>query len=78
MYWACWHRAQKYHDKYLSDIQFDNTYITKYFRRIDARRHKAQKHTLLPLKKVERSTLTDPCAPCPEPQERKKLVTNSS
>lgn len=45
--------AQKYHDDYLSNIDFDNVYVTKYFKKIDARRHKEDKTTLLPLKKVK-------------------------
>ncbi|KAJ8978448.1 hypothetical protein NQ317_017651 [Molorchus minor] len=43
--------SQKYHDKYLRDIEFDNIYITKYFRKIDARRKVNDKPTVLPLKK---------------------------
>ncbi|XP_017773927.1 PREDICTED: DC-STAMP domain-containing protein 1 [Nicrophorus vespilloides] len=52
--------SQKYHDRYLRDIEFDNLYITKYFKKIDARRKLQEKHTLLPLKKVERMKLIDP------------------
>lgn len=33
--------AKSYHNKYLRDISYDNSYITNYFRRIDARRKKA-------------------------------------
>jgi len=66
--------VQEYHDKYLSDIQFDNVYVTQYFRKIDARRHKAGHHTLLPLKKVERATLLDPYGSRPGSEERQKLV----
>uniref|UniRef100_A0A3P9KLM1 DC-STAMP domain containing 1 n=1 Tax=Oryzias latipes TaxID=8090 RepID=A0A3P9KLM1_ORYLA len=39
---------------YRSDICFDNVYITSYFRRVDARRRKAGKPFLLPLKKSEK------------------------
>lgn len=45
--------AQKYHDDYLSNIDYDNVYLTRYFKKIDARRHKMQRKTLLPLKKVK-------------------------
>lgn len=45
--------------KYLTDIEHDNTYITKYYRKIDARRKKAGKHTLLPLKKIEKNKAID-------------------
>ncbi|XP_065156113.1 protein sneaky-like [Atheta coriaria] len=52
--------SQKYHDKYLKNIEYDNKYITKYFKKIDARRHALDKHTLLPLKKVEKQVLVEP------------------
>ena len=37
-----WHTfsASGYNTKYLKDIDFDNVYMTAYFRRIDARRKK--------------------------------------
>ncbi|XP_069686085.1 protein sneaky [Periplaneta americana] len=66
--------AQGYHDQYLSDIQFDNVYITHYFRRIDARRHRKDQHTLLPLKKLERAKFIDPYGGLPAKRERKNLV----
>jgi hypothetical protein len=50
-------------------------YVTHYFRRIDARRHKAEQHKILPLKKVERAILVDPYSVLPATQERKKLVS---
>jgi hypothetical protein len=52
-------------------------YVTHYFRQIDARRHKAEQHTILPLKKVERAILVDPCSVLPAKQERKKLVSTT-
>lgn len=52
--------AQTYHDKYLSDIEHDNVYVTPYFRRIDARRKARGSSTLLPLKKIERKKFVDP------------------
>ncbi|XP_026471869.1 E3 ubiquitin-protein ligase DCST1 [Ctenocephalides felis] len=52
--------AQKYHDDYLSNIDYDNVYLTRYFKKIDARRHKMQRKTLLPLKKAEKLKLLDP------------------
>lgn len=66
--------AQKYHDKFLRDIEFDNIYITKYFRKIDARRHAQEKHALLPLKKVERKKLVDPWSLTPLKSEREQLL----
>lgn len=44
--------SQDYHDRYLISIEYDNIYITDYFKRIDARRRRKGKYTLLPLKKV--------------------------
>lgn len=52
--------AQKYHDKYLTEIEHDNIYVTPYFRRIDARRKVRGSMTLLPLKKIERKKFVDP------------------
>ncbi|XP_043494765.1 protein sneaky-like [Polistes fuscatus] len=52
--------AQKYHDRYLTDIEFDNIYVTRYFRKIDARRKARGSVTLLPLKKLERLKFVDP------------------
>ncbi|KAF5307692.1 hypothetical protein FQR65_LT06747 [Abscondita terminalis] len=66
--------AQEYHDKYLRDIEFDNIYITKYFKHIDARRHRQEKKTLFPLKKIERIKLVDPFTYIPLKSERKKLL----
>ncbi|XP_060805741.1 protein sneaky [Amyelois transitella] len=48
-----------YHDLYLTDIEFDNTYVTGYFKQIDARRRDKRKYTLLPLKKMERIKYVD-------------------
>ncbi|CAK1550743.1 unnamed protein product [Leptosia nina] len=44
--------AQSYHDLYLTSIDYDNVYITGYFKRIDGRRKEKHKCSLLPLKKV--------------------------
>lgn len=66
--------ASNYLDKYLQDIQFDNYYITPYFRKLDARRRKQGKHTILPLKKIEQKKLVDPCTPFPIKNENKQLI----
>lgn len=66
--------SQTYHDKYLRDIEFDNIYVTRYFRKIDARRRKQEKHTLLPLKKVERQKIVDPWSTTPLKKEREQLL----
>ncbi|XP_043271509.1 protein sneaky-like [Venturia canescens] len=52
--------AQNYHDSYLTDIDYDNCYVTTYFRKIDARRKARGSATLLPLKKVEMAKFIDP------------------
>jgi len=31
-------RAYKYYKKYVTDLRFDNIYITSYFKKVDARR----------------------------------------
>jgi hypothetical protein len=49
-------------------------FVTHDFRRIDARRRKAEQHTILPLKKVERAILVDPYKVLPTTQERNRLV----
>lgn len=69
--------AQKYHDKYLRDIQFDNFYVTRYFRRIDARRKLEEKHTLLPLKKIERKKLADVRTWKPLKKEKEQLLSQT-
>lgn len=66
--------AQKYHDKYLSEIEHDNIYVTSYFRRIDARRKARGSLTLLPLKKIERLKFVDPYSPRPSKIERVHLT----
>lgn len=44
--------AYTYRRQYLADIDFDNVYITNYFKRIDERRRVKRHHTLLPIKSV--------------------------
>ncbi|XP_020714114.1 E3 ubiquitin-protein ligase DCST1 isoform X2 [Ceratitis capitata] len=51
--------ALYYHKKYLGDINFDNVYISEYFHRVDDRRKRAKKSTVLPLKKFEKKNLVD-------------------
>ncbi|EFA10523.1 protein sneaky [Tribolium castaneum] len=65
--------ASTYLDKYLTDIQFDNIYVTTYYRRIDARRRQQGKYTVLPLKKIEKKKLVDPCTPRPLKSEHQQL-----
>lgn len=44
--------AVNYHDLYLTNIDYDNIYITDYFKRIDEKRRRNNQLNLLPLKKV--------------------------
>lgn len=41
-----------YHKKYLCNVEFDNVYITNYFKKIDSKRRRQGHHTLLPPKNV--------------------------
>ncbi|XP_072162657.1 protein sneaky [Bemisia tabaci] len=52
-------RVSAYMTNYLTSIEYDNVYITRYFRKIDARRRRQGHHTLLPLKKLERKKYID-------------------
>ncbi|KAK2191497.1 hypothetical protein NP493_49g02028 [Ridgeia piscesae] len=69
--------AYSYQKNYLTRIEFDNIYMTAYFRRIDARRYAQQKLTLLPLKKIERSELQHPFSPTYTKAEIKKLMSST-
>ncbi|KAK3925637.1 Protein sneaky [Frankliniella fusca] len=55
--------AQDYHDRYVSDLKFDNRYVTEYFRRLDARRRRRGASYLLPLRRSERLQLLEVPAP---------------
>lgn len=68
--------ANKYCDRYLRMIQFDNKYITSYFRHIDARRRKQGKMTLLPLKKGEKLELSDPFTITFSAEEKGTIILN--
>lgn len=69
--------AQKYHDRYLDVIDHDNRYITKFFKKIDARRALRGSSTLLPLKKIERSRYIDPYSIKLTTRERRNLIARS-
>ncbi|KAL6265156.1 hypothetical protein P5V15_005242 [Pogonomyrmex californicus] len=66
--------AQEYHDKYLTEIEYDNIYVTSYFRKIDARRKARSSLTLLPLKKIERSSFVNPYSLRPSKIEQVHLT----
>ncbi|KAF7271176.1 hypothetical protein GWI33_015914 [Rhynchophorus ferrugineus] len=65
--------SQDYQERYLNDIEFDNIYVSKYFRKIDARRKASDKIPLLPLKKIEKKKLVDPVTLKPLKTEREQL-----
>ncbi|XP_052743921.1 protein sneaky [Bicyclus anynana] len=67
--------AQNYHDLYLTSIDFDNVYITGYFKRIDRKRRRMGKVTLLPLKKMERNKYIDVVSVSYVLSERSKLLS---
>ncbi|CAH4030337.1 unnamed protein product [Pieris brassicae] len=67
--------AHTYHDLYLTNIDYDNVYITRYFKRIDQKRRDKHKCTLLPLKKMERNRYIDVYLTSYIPSERSKLFT---
>ncbi|XP_061390332.1 protein sneaky, partial [Musca vetustissima] len=48
-----------YHKNYKNNIEYDNIYITEYFKRIDYERKQKSKMYLLPLKKYEKTKLID-------------------
>uniref|UniRef100_A0A3Q3H2W1 DC-STAMP domain containing 1 n=1 Tax=Labrus bergylta TaxID=56723 RepID=A0A3Q3H2W1_9LABR len=70
-------QAFGYLRQYRRDVRFDNVYITDYFRQIDARRRRARKRHLLPLKQSEKKKLIDPRSPKIHPEELKGVVGSS-
>ncbi|XP_007436354.1 E3 ubiquitin-protein ligase DCST1 [Python bivittatus] len=66
--------AYSYTNKYNEDIRFDNLYISRYFRQIDARRRKQKKRTLLPLRRAEESRVVDPLRLTFQPAETKSVM----
>uniref|UniRef100_A0A8C1JML6 DC-STAMP domain containing 1 n=1 Tax=Cyprinus carpio TaxID=7962 RepID=A0A8C1JML6_CYPCA len=63
-----------YVHQYCRDIYFDNVYITTYFRQIDARRRRAGKRYLLPLKKAEQESLINPWSLSIHPSELMPVI----
>ncbi|KAM6994691.1 E3 ubiquitin-protein ligase DCST1 [Tautogolabrus adspersus] len=68
-------QAFGYLRQYRRDVRFDNVYITTYFRQIDARRRRARKRHLLPLKQSEKKKLIDPWSPKIHPEELKRVTS---
>ncbi|XP_061461947.1 E3 ubiquitin-protein ligase DCST1 [Rhineura floridana] len=67
--------AYSYTNSYNQDIRFDNLYISRYFRQIDARRRKQKKRTLLPLRRAEQGRAIDPLRLAFQPAETKNMMT---
>ncbi|XP_016343580.1 DC-STAMP domain-containing protein 1 [Sinocyclocheilus anshuiensis] len=63
-----------YVHRYCRDIHFDNVYITTYIRQIDARRRRAGKRYLLPLKKAEQESLINPWSLSIHPSELMPVI----
>ena len=66
-----------YTTNYLSNLDFDNFYVTNYFRHIDKRREIRGKKKLLPLLKVEKNYLVSSFTCKLLTKERKKLVSGT-
>ncbi|KAK6639398.1 hypothetical protein RUM43_007671 [Polyplax serrata] len=77
MYLRVVYQAAQYHENYLTDIEYDNKYITKYYRKIDERRRTRNQRTLLPMKKIERQNFVDPYVTLPMSEERKRIFGQS-
>ncbi|XP_034253745.1 protein sneaky [Thrips palmi] len=69
--------AQRYHDRYRADLNFDNRYVTEHFRRIDARRRQRGAKHLLPLRRAERLQLVEAVGVWPGAKERGSLALQS-
>ncbi|KAM9309175.1 E3 ubiquitin-protein ligase DCST1 [Pholidichthys leucotaenia] len=68
-------QAFSYLRGYRRDICFDNIYITAYFRQIDARRRKAGKRFLFPLRREEKRSLIQPCSLRIHPEELRQVTS---
>ncbi|XP_018534336.1 E3 ubiquitin-protein ligase DCST1 [Lates calcarifer] len=68
-------QAFSYLHQYRREIQFDNVYVTSYFRRIDSRRSRAGKVCVLPLRLSERRKLIDPWSLKIHPDEFKQALS---
>ncbi|XP_055606658.1 protein sneaky [Uranotaenia lowii] len=67
--------ALRYHQNYTGKIDFENFYITEYFRHVDQRRKKEGKLGLLPLRKIEASNMVNlKSKACKQMEIRKILV----
>ncbi|XP_022088476.1 DC-STAMP domain-containing protein 1-like [Acanthaster planci] len=69
--------ASNYSSKYLTNVSFDNVYLTAYFRKIDARRRKQNKRTLLPQKKSESNDIIEAARWKLRREEKKSMVVGT-
>ncbi|XP_038058618.1 E3 ubiquitin-protein ligase DCST1-like [Patiria miniata] len=69
--------ASNYSSQYLTNISFDNVYLTAYFRKLDARRRKQKKRTLLPQKKMESNDIIEAARWKLRRQEKKNMAVGS-
>lgn len=51
--------AIKYHDNYLLEINFNNYYVTNYFKEIDKRRMRERRKNILPIRSIESDKIVD-------------------
>ncbi|XP_046805994.1 protein sneaky isoform X2 [Lucilia cuprina] len=65
----------KYHKMYKVDLEYDNIYVTDYFKHLDRRIKSLGKQSLLPFKKYESKKLIDPDHSWQRTQEESQAVT---
>ncbi|KAM7382756.1 hypothetical protein PAMP_002473 [Pampus punctatissimus] len=68
-------QACGYLRRYRRDIEFDNIYVTMYFKQIDICRKRAGKRCLLPLTKSERLKFIEPWSPKILPEELQEVTS---
>ncbi|XP_071825449.1 E3 ubiquitin-protein ligase DCST1-like isoform X2 [Apostichopus japonicus] len=66
--------ANTYNKEYLTNLRFDNVYLTEYFQKIDSRRKEKGQKYLLPLKKTEKKEIIKPLVLSLRIEERRKLI----
>lgn len=58
IFYVIW-SAMEYLWKYRSQVDFDNFYITEYFKHLDARRKNSNKRSVLPLRRLDKCRTVD-------------------
>ncbi|XP_072174328.1 E3 ubiquitin-protein ligase DCST1-like [Diadema setosum] len=66
-----------YNNRYLREIRFDNVYMTSYFMKIERRRKRHGRRTLLPLRKSEEMELVEPFDCSLQKNEKRKLMKST-